>query len=227
MMPQWVFGLWQSRQRYKTAQESLDIVKGFRSRGIPFDNIVQDWFYWKADAWGSHQFEPARFPDPAGWIQAIHDQHARLMISVWPKFYPGTENFEAMHQRGFLYERDLQEKIRDWVGFHTRSTTPSTRRRGSSSGRRSTGSCSASMSTPGGWMRPNRSHASADSRGPARLHEPDRARTRIAVLNAFPLEKRGGGLQRPARCGAGPAGVHPDALRFCRSAALRGRGLVG
>jgi alpha-D-xyloside xylohydrolase len=117
MMPQWVFGLWQSRQRYKTAQESLDIVKGFRSRGIPFDNIVQDWFYWKADAWGSHQFEPARFPDPAGWIQAIHDQHARLMISVWPKFYPGTENFEAMHQRGFLYERDLQEKIRDWVGF--------------------------------------------------------------------------------------------------------------
>jgi alpha-D-xyloside xylohydrolase len=117
MMPQWVFGLWQSRQRYKTAQESLDIVKGFRSRGIPFDNIVQDWFYWKADAWGSHQFEQARFPDPVGWVQAIHDQHARLMISVWPKFYPGTENFEAMHQRGFLYERDLQENIKDWVGF--------------------------------------------------------------------------------------------------------------
>jgi alpha-D-xyloside xylohydrolase len=117
MMPQWIFGLWQSRQRYKTAQESLDIVKGFRSRGIPFDNIVQDWFYWKADAWGSHQFEPARFPDPAAWIQAIHDQHARLMISVWPKFYPGTENFEAMHKGGFLYERDLKENIKDWVGF--------------------------------------------------------------------------------------------------------------
>ncbi len=117
MMPQWIFGLWQSRQRYKTAQESLDIVKGFRSRGIPFDNIVQDWFYWKADAWGSHQFDPARFPDPAGWVQAIHDQHARLMISVWPKFYPGTENFEAMHRAGFLYERDLKENVHDWVGF--------------------------------------------------------------------------------------------------------------
>ena len=117
MMPQWVFGLWQSRQRYRTAQESLDVVKGFRSRGIPFDNIVQDWFYWKADAWGSHEFDPARFPDPAGWIQAIHDQHARLMISVWPKFYPGTKNFEEMHAHGFLYERDLQEKIHDWLGF--------------------------------------------------------------------------------------------------------------
>ena len=117
MMPQWVFGLWQSRQRYKTAAESLDIVKGFRSRGIPFDTIVQDWFYWKPDAWGSHQFDASRFPDPAGWIQAIHDQHARLMISVWPKFYPGTANFEAMHSRGFLYERDLKEGIRDWVHF--------------------------------------------------------------------------------------------------------------
>ena len=117
MMPQWVFGLWQSRQRYKTAQESLDVVKGFRSRGIPFDTIVQDWFYWKDNAWGSHEFDPARFPDPVGWIKAIHDQHARLMISVWPKFYPGTANFEAMHSRGFLYERNLKEGIRDWVRF--------------------------------------------------------------------------------------------------------------
>ena len=117
MMPQWVFGLWQSRQRYRTAQEALDVVKGFRDRGIPFDNIVQDWFYWKKDAWGSHEFDPARFPDPEGWVRAIHDQHARLMISVWPKFYPGTKNFEEMHARGFLYERNLQEKIRDWVGF--------------------------------------------------------------------------------------------------------------
>jgi alpha-D-xyloside xylohydrolase len=117
MMPQWVFGLWQSRQRYRTAQESLDVVRGFRSRGIPFDTIVQDWFYWKADAWGSHEFDASRFPDPAGWIKAIHDAHARLMISVWPKFYPGTANFEAMRSRGFLYERDLKEGIRDWVHF--------------------------------------------------------------------------------------------------------------
>jgi alpha-D-xyloside xylohydrolase len=117
MMPQWAFGLWQSRQRYRTAQEALDVVKGFRSRGIPFDNIVQDWFYWKDDAWGSHEFDPARFPDPAGWIQTIHDQHAQLMISVWPKFYPGTKNFEEMRAHGFLYERDQQEKIHDWVGF--------------------------------------------------------------------------------------------------------------
>jgi alpha-D-xyloside xylohydrolase len=115
--PRWAFGLWQSRQRYATAQESLDVLEGYRSRGIPIDNIVQDWFYWKEDAWGSHQFDPERFPDPEGWIRAIHERyHAQLMISVWGKFYPGTENFEALHSRGFLYEPNLREGLRDWVG---------------------------------------------------------------------------------------------------------------
>jgi len=117
MMPVWAFGLWQSRQRYKTAQESLDVIDGFRSRNIPFDNIVQDWFYWRENAWGSHEFDPARFPDPAGWVRSIHEKHARLMISVWGKFYPGTANFEAMHARGFCYEPNLKEGLQDWVGY--------------------------------------------------------------------------------------------------------------
>lgn len=116
MMPVWAFGLWQSRQRYETQEGSLEVVKGFRSRNIPFDNIVQDWFYWRENAWGSHEFDPARFPDPDAWIKEIHQQNARLMISVWGKFYPGTDNFTAMHDAGFLYQPNLDEHIRDWVG---------------------------------------------------------------------------------------------------------------
>lgn len=117
MMPRWAFGLWQSRQRYRTAQESLEVVAGFRSRGIPFDTIVQDWMYWKEDAWGSHQFDPGRFPDPAGWIRRLHDDyHAHLVISVWGKFYPGTANFAALQQGGFLYPRNLTEGLVDWLG---------------------------------------------------------------------------------------------------------------
>jgi alpha-D-xyloside xylohydrolase len=118
MMPRWAFGLWQSRERYRTAQSVLDTVRGFRRRGIPFDNIVQDWFYWRGDAWGSHEFDPARFPDPAGLMRTLHDQeHAQLMISVWPKFYPGTANFDAMQAHGYLYQRNLQEDIHDWIGY--------------------------------------------------------------------------------------------------------------
>ncbi len=114
MMPEWAFGLWQSRQRYKTQQESIDIVKHFRASGIPFDNIVQDWMYWREDDWGSHKFDAQRFPDPAQWAKDIHALHAHLMISVWGKFTTGTDNFKAMDAKGYLYPVD--PKYKDWVG---------------------------------------------------------------------------------------------------------------
>jgi alpha-D-xyloside xylohydrolase len=118
MMPSWAFGLWQSRERYATQQASLDVVAGYRSRGIPLDVIVQDWQYWTIDAWGSHQFDPTRFPDPDAWIGALHDTHrARLMISVWPKFYPGSANFEELRASGFLYELNLTEQRTDFLGY--------------------------------------------------------------------------------------------------------------
>jgi alpha-D-xyloside xylohydrolase len=113
MMPVWAFGLWQSRQRYETQAASLDVVKGFRDRKIPFDNIVQDWMYWRENDWGSHQFDPARFPDPDQWIKDIHAQNARLMISVWGKFYPTTDNYKALAAKDAMYP---VYPVKDWVG---------------------------------------------------------------------------------------------------------------
>ncbi|MFZ0826156.1 MAG: TIM-barrel domain-containing protein [Verrucomicrobiia bacterium] len=117
MLPEWAFGLWQSRQRYETSTQSLDVVKEFRQRAIPFDNIVQDWQYWRPNAWGSHAFDPSRFPDPDAWIKALHDLHAHVMISVWGKFYTGTTNFDAMNKAGFLYQPNLQENLIDWINY--------------------------------------------------------------------------------------------------------------
>jgi alpha-D-xyloside xylohydrolase len=116
MPPRWAFGLWQSRERYRTQQESLDVVRQFRARRIPIDNIVQDWQYWNIRRWGSHAFDPERFPDPDGWIRALHAENVRLMVSVWPKFYPGTPNFDALSARGMLFGTNLAEKQRDFLG---------------------------------------------------------------------------------------------------------------
>ena len=115
MIPDWGFGLWQSRQRYETSQQSLDVVKEFRQRRIPFDNIVQDWQYWHLDAWGSHQFDPARFPDPDSWVKTLHADHTHLMISVWGKFNPNTENAKQMAANGYLYLPSLEEHVKDWL----------------------------------------------------------------------------------------------------------------
>jgi alpha-D-xyloside xylohydrolase len=117
IMPRWALGLWQSRERYKTQQESLDVLEEFRKRGIPLDTIVQDWLYWKDDQWGSQEFDETRFPDPVAWIKAIHDRyHARLMISVWPKFYTTTDNFRVMQEHGYLYPETLKRPTTDWLG---------------------------------------------------------------------------------------------------------------
>jgi alpha-D-xyloside xylohydrolase len=118
LLPKWAFGLWQSRQRYNTSQESLDVLEGFRSRKIPVDVIVQDWFYWKEDQWGSHEFDATRFPDPDAWIRDVHDKyHAKLLISVWPKYYTKTKNFDDMQSKGYLYQPNLEKKVIDWVGY--------------------------------------------------------------------------------------------------------------
>ena len=117
MPPRYAFGYWQSRNRYETSQQSLDAVDEFRRAQIPVDVIVQDFMYWKPDQWGAHQPDSTRFPDVAGWIHAIHDRHARLLISVWGKFYPNTRNAEAMQAQGFLYQVPLRDSVRDWLGY--------------------------------------------------------------------------------------------------------------
>ncbi len=117
MMPKWAFGLWQCKERYKTAAEVLDVLKGYRERGIPLDDVVQDWQYWPAGQWGSHEFDSARYPDPAGWLKTIHDAyHAQLMISVWPRFYPETANYRALNEKGFLYRPNIEDGMKDFLG---------------------------------------------------------------------------------------------------------------
>lgn len=117
MMPAWAMGFWQSREHYASQDEILSVVREFRQRQIPLDNIVQDWFYWKEDKWGDHEFDPSRYPDPVGMIRTLHhDLHTHLMISVWAKFYVGTKNYEEFLKHGWLYMRNVEMRQRDWVG---------------------------------------------------------------------------------------------------------------
>jgi len=116
VMPKWAMGFWQSRERYKTQKELLSVLGEFRQRRIPIDNIVQDWFYWSEDSWGSHDFDLQRYPDATAMIKDVHKMNARLMISVWPKFYCTTENYKEFDKHGWMYRRAVQDSIRDWVG---------------------------------------------------------------------------------------------------------------
>ena len=116
IMPKWAMGFWQSRERYKTADELTDVVKEYRKRRIPLDNIVLDWSYWPVADWGSHDFDAGRFPDPAGMVQKVHDMNAHIMISVWPKFYRTTDHYKAFDSKGWMYQLAVKDSVRDWIG---------------------------------------------------------------------------------------------------------------
>ncbi len=116
VMPKWAMGYWQSREKYNTQDEVLGTLREFRKRQIPIDNIVIDWLHWEQDSWGSHEFDRKRFPTPKEMVDTIHDLNARVMVSVWPKFYVTTEHYKEFDKNGWMYKLPVTDSIRDWVG---------------------------------------------------------------------------------------------------------------
>jgi alpha-D-xyloside xylohydrolase len=129
IMPKWAYGFWQSRQRYETQDQLLGVLREYRRRGLPLDNIVQDWFYWPEDQWGCQCFDPKRYPDLKALVDEVHRSGAHVMISVWAKYYPTTANYRELDAVRGIYRRMdtprpdepinpnyIHAMYRDWVG---------------------------------------------------------------------------------------------------------------
>jgi len=100
----WAYGYWQSKERYKTGAELLHIVREYRERHIPLDNIIQDWSYWGGrDQFSGMVWDSATYPEPARMIDSIHQANAHLMVSIWPAFGQQSEIFKEMSRGGLLF----------------------------------------------------------------------------------------------------------------------------
>jgi alpha-D-xyloside xylohydrolase len=85
MLPKWAYGLWQCKNRYTSSNDILTAVTTYRSNNIPVDCVVQDWYWWTAI--GSFQWTTGyTSPTPATWINTIHSNNCRFVLSVWPQF---------------------------------------------------------------------------------------------------------------------------------------------
>ncbi len=100
MLPRWAYGYVQSKERYKTQDELVATVKEFRDRKIPLDVIVQDWSYWISSQWGG-DLDTARYPDVAKMIRDIHEQNARVIISIWPNPSDHSTAGKALKDAGY------------------------------------------------------------------------------------------------------------------------------
>jgi len=108
MFPKAAYGLFMSKERYKTQDQLLDVVRNFRKDGFPIDYIVQDWQYWGGDkdgTWSGMIWNKERFPDPAGMAKTLHDElHVKLMNSIWPSVGNDTELARDLDAKGLRFE---------------------------------------------------------------------------------------------------------------------------
>ena len=102
MLPKWVFGYIQSKERYHSAEELLAVAREFRRRGLGLDCIVQDWMTWKEGCWGDKTPDPLRFPDVRALTGALHEINVHFMISVWPNMAAGQDCSEFAEAGLFL-----------------------------------------------------------------------------------------------------------------------------
>jgi len=103
MMPMWTFGYWQSKERYKSQNELVGVVKNYRDLGVPLDGIIQDWQYWGNNyLWNAMEFLNTEFPNPKKMVDDIHNMNAHVIISIWSSFGPQTKQFREMQPKGML-----------------------------------------------------------------------------------------------------------------------------
>ncbi len=114
-LPEWASGFWQSKLRYRTQDELLEVAREYRRRGLPLSVIVSDFFHWSA--MGDFRFDSAEWPDPTAMVAELKELGIELMVSVWPTISPLSEHYTEYNGRGMLVGADqgveFQQTIQD------------------------------------------------------------------------------------------------------------------
>lgn len=104
MFPLWTYGFWQSKERYKSQDELVNVVKNYRDLKVPLDGIIQDWQYWGNNyQWNAMDFLNTDFPDAQKMVKDIHDMNAHLSVSIWSSFGPMTNPYREMDKKRMLF----------------------------------------------------------------------------------------------------------------------------
>ncbi len=104
MFPLWTYGFWQSKERYKTQDETMGVLRTYREQQIPIDGIIQDWQYWGNNyLWNAMEFMSPDFPNPQQMIDYVHSQNAHIIPSIWSSFGPETKPYAELDAKGMLF----------------------------------------------------------------------------------------------------------------------------
>jgi len=128
-MPEYGLGFWQCKLRYQTQEELLSIAREYKTRKLPIDLIVIDFFHWPKQ--GDWRFDSTYWPDPDSMIKELKEMNIELMISIWPTVDTKSENYNEMLENGYLIRTDRGIRIgMDFEGntIHYDATNPEARK---------------------------------------------------------------------------------------------------
>ena len=97
MLPYWASGFWQSKLRYQTQDELLQVAREYKKRNLPLSVIAIDYLHWKH--MGDWKLDPKFWPDPKAMIEELASMGVRVMASPWILVEPQSENYEEMKRR--------------------------------------------------------------------------------------------------------------------------------
>lgn len=115
MLPEYAVGFWQSKLRYSSQEEALEVAREFQRRGLPLSVLVIDYFHWTM--MGTWDFDPACFPDPDAMVDELREMGVETAVSIWPTVNPDSPNWQEMYERGLLTRTErgeiVQKRITD------------------------------------------------------------------------------------------------------------------
>ncbi|MBR3149502.1 MAG: hypothetical protein IKF64_04955 [Eubacterium sp.] len=100
VMPHWATGFWQSRLRYETQEDLLEVARRYKAEDIPLSAIVCDYFHWTEQ--GDYKFDPEYWHDVKAMTDELHKMGTRLVVSMWPTINENSENYQFMRDNDML-----------------------------------------------------------------------------------------------------------------------------
>lgn len=99
-MPDNLLGLWQSKMRYETQEEVLEVARKYKELGVTPSVLVIDFFHWTEQ--GHYDFDSRYWPDPKKMVDELKEMGIETMISVWPTVSQNAKNYNEVIEKGLL-----------------------------------------------------------------------------------------------------------------------------
>jgi alpha-glucosidase (family GH31 glycosyl hydrolase) len=104
LLPKWALGWIQSKNRYKTQEQFLEVGREYRRRGIPCDVLIIDWCWF--ERFGYLEWVRKYWPDPVGMARELKAMGFHIMQAQHPYMHKDSPHFKDFSDKGYLISWD-------------------------------------------------------------------------------------------------------------------------